>query len=111
MSQTGNSGSNGGHGSSAEQRREQTRENLLKKIDDMTVRVGKQRSFLEGLMLVIANSWMSTDASREFLLELFMPDILVHSACLNLPLLFRIMSELLEFLGIAVEFRQGPYVP
>ena len=77
----------------------------------MTVRVDEQHNFLEGLKFIIGNIWMSTDASREVLLELFPPDVLVHPACLKLPLLFRIMREVLEFVGIAVESRQGLYVP
>ena len=111
MSHAGNSGSNGDQGSDVEQVRQQTRENLLKKIDDLTVRVDEQHNFLEGLKFILSNTWMSTEASREVLLELFPPDVLVHPACLKFPLLFRMMREVLEFVGIAVESRQGLYVP
>lgn len=111
MSQARNSGSNGGNGISVEQRCEQTRDTLLNKIDDMTVRVDEQHKPLEGMKFVTANTSMSTDASREVFLELFPVDVLVHPPSLKVPLLFRIMRKVLEFVGIAVESRQGLYDP
>lgn len=84
---------------------------LLGKINGLSILVIEQQNFIEGLKYVLTSTWMSSDASREAIIELFPPDVLVHPACLKFPLLFRLMREALIMLGIPVESRQGLYVP
>ena len=62
------------------------------------------------MKLVMSTTWMSTDASREVLLEQFPPSVLLHPACLNLPLLFCLMRKVFEFFGIFIESHQCLYV-
>jgi hypothetical protein len=54
---------------------------------------------------------MSTEASFEALVELFASETLGISECLKLPLLYVETRDVLIFVGIIVEQRQGLYIP
>lgn len=104
------SSNNGEQGGNTEQQLQQTRNNLLKKIDALSISISEQQNFIVSLKYVIENTWMSAAASREALIDSF-PDVLLHPVCLKLPLLFRLMRETFQMLSIPIEARQGLYVP
>lgn len=98
-------------GGSGQGKREHRKQELMTQISGLKVRTDEQHSYVEGMRYILSTTFMSTDASREALLEMFPPDVLLLPSCLKFPLLFRFKRDVLQFVGIPVESRQGLYIP
>jgi hypothetical protein len=91
--------------------RENQRAALLTSIQGLEPQTVEQHAFIAGLRHVLNLTYMSTEASAEALIELFPPETLTCSSCLKMLLLYVMMREVLRYVGITVEHRQGLYIP
>jgi hypothetical protein len=91
--------------------REQRRLALLSSVQGTDTLTIEQHAFVQGLKHVLNTTYMSTEASAEAFVELFPPETLVCSPCLKQPLLYVLIRDVLRFVGITVEQRQGLFIP
>jgi hypothetical protein len=91
--------------------RDNQRAALLTRMQGLEPRTVEQHAFSAGLRHVLNKMHMSTEASAEALIELFSPETLTCSPCLKMLLLYVMMREVLRYVGITVEQRQGLHIP
>jgi hypothetical protein len=91
--------------------REQQRLIVQSNLDGLLPQTVEQHAFFSGLKHILNTTYMSTEASMEALIELYPPETLVCSPCLKQPLLYIHMRDVMRFVGVTVEQRQGLYIP
>jgi hypothetical protein len=87
--------------------REQQRLIIQSNLDGLLPQTVEKHAFVSVLKHIINTTDMSTEASMEALIELFPPETLVCNPCLKQPLLYIHMRDVLRFVGVTVEQRQG----
>jgi hypothetical protein len=80
-------------------------------LDRLLPQTVKQYAFVSGLKHILNTTYMSTDASMEAFIELFPPEALVCNPCLKQSLFYIHMRDVMRFVGVTVEQRQGLYIP
>lgn len=90
---------------------ESTRQDILSRLEDVDTRTVDQHAFVTGMKHIVNTTFMSTDATIDALFELFPPEVLCESSCLKLQLLYVLLRDILNMVGINVERRRGLYIP
>jgi hypothetical protein len=90
--------------------RQQRRTAIRTNIDGIEAQSIEQHAFVQDLKHVLNNT-SSTEAGAEAIIELLPPETLVCHQCLKCPLLYVTMRDVLRYVGLTVEQKQGLFNP